>query len=77
MDVYLKTIITSIVGAIILLECLVPPVQAQNFDRDVVSCGIQQKACVCRPDADECEFTLVISELQTFYKLHHRRRRFK
>ena len=66
MDVYLKTIITSILGAIILLECLVTPVQAQNIDRDVVSCGIQQRACVCRPDADECEFTLVISELQTF-----------
>ena len=44
--------------------------QAQ-IDRHTVSCGVQQRVCECREDADECEFTLVIEELQTFasYKI--------
>ena len=50
--------------------CLVS-VAAGRIDRHVVPCGVQQRVCECRQDADECEFTLVIEELQTFvsYKI--------
>ena len=39
---------------------------AAEIDRHVVACGPHQKACVCREDADECEFTLRVEELQSF-----------
>ena len=65
MNADLKSII-SITVTIILLEFVSPPVHAQKIDRHIVPCGIQQRACTCRTDADECEFTLVVSELQTF-----------
>ncbi len=41
-------------------------VSARELDRHIVPCGTQQKVCECRETADECEFTLLIEELQTF-----------
>ena len=35
-------------------------------DRHVVPCDVQRTVCECRETADECEFTLLIEELQTF-----------
>ena len=42
-----------------------------EIDRHVVPCGPLQGVCECRETADECEFTLLVEELQTFvsYKL--------
>ena len=37
-----------------------------QIDRHVVTCGIQQRVCECRENADECEFTLIIEKHQTF-----------
>ena len=39
---------------------------AQTIDRDYVQCDVQRRVCECREEADECDFTLVIEELQTF-----------
>ena len=39
---------------------------AQTIDRDYVQCDVQRCVCECREEADECDFTLVIEELQTF-----------
>lgn len=41
-------------------------VSAQDIVRHIVPCGPQQKVCECRETADECEFTLLVEELQTF-----------
>ena len=46
--------------------CLVGTLVTGQIDRDTVACGVQQKVCECREDADECEFSLVIEQLQTF-----------
>ena len=35
-------------------------------DRHAVPCDVQRTVCECRETADECEFTLLIEELQTF-----------
>ena len=52
---------------LLLALSLTPPLAvAQGADRDYVVCDIQRKVCECRVDADECDFTLVIEELQTF-----------
>ena len=40
--------------------------QSSSIDRHVVPCGAGQRVCECRESADECEFTLVVEELQTF-----------
>ena len=44
---------------------------AGTINRHTVPCDVQRKACECNQDADECEFTLVIEQLQTFtsYKI--------
>lgn len=46
-------------------------IYASGINRHVVPCGLQQRACECNQYADECEFTLVIEQLQTFtsYKI--------
>ena len=51
-----------------LLLCTLTPHLAtpQTIDRDYVQCDLQRRVCECRADADECDFTLVIEELQTF-----------
>ena len=41
-------------------------VSTQDINRHIVPCGPQQKVCECRETADECEFTLLVEELQTF-----------
>ena len=41
-------------------------VMSQTIDRDYVQCDVQQKVCECRAEADECDFILIIEELQTF-----------
>ena len=45
---------------------LVAEAQRRRIDRHVVPCGPQHSACECRESADECEFTLLVEELQTF-----------
>ena len=52
----------SLLFTTLCLSCLV----SGQIDRHVVPCGVQQRVCECRQNADECEFTLVIEELQTF-----------
>jgi len=37
-----------------------------DVDRHVVPCGLREKVCQCREDADECEFTLIVEDLHTF-----------
>ena len=56
---------------VVVLLCLGVHMVTGQIDRDVVQCGLQQRVCECREDADECEFSLVIEELQTFvsYKI--------
>ncbi len=41
-------------------------VASGQLSREVVPCGAQQKVCECSEAADECEFTLLVEELQTF-----------
>ena len=36
------------------------------IDRHIVPCDTQRKACKCRESAHECEFTLLVEEIQTF-----------
>ena len=57
--------------SIALSLCLVNLATGQEVDRHTVTCGFQQQVCECRQGADECEFTLVIEQLQTFvsYKI--------
>ena len=42
-------------------------------DRHVVPCDTQRKACECRESADECQFTLLVEELQTFISYEYER----
>lgn len=53
---------------LLLLSLTLTPslLAAAEIDRHVVTCGPQQGACMCREDADECEFTLHVEELQSF-----------
>ncbi len=45
---------------------LLVSVASASIDRHVVPCDTQRKVCQCRETADECEFTLIVEELQTF-----------
>ena len=42
-------------------------------DRHVVPCDTQRKTCECRESADECQFTLLVEELQTFTSYEYER----
>lgn len=50
----------------VLASLLLPHFSVSQIDRDYVLCDLQRKVCECREDADECDFTLNIEELQTF-----------
>ena len=45
---------------------LVVPLSTSALHRHIVPCDAQRAACECRETADECEFTLLIEQLQTF-----------
>ncbi len=45
---------------------LLVSVASAGIDRHVVPCDTQRKVCQCRETADECEFTLIVEELQIF-----------
>ena len=51
---------------VLFLSFCVGNLVSGQIDRYVVPCNVGQRVCECREDADECEFTLVIEELQTF-----------
>ncbi len=51
---------------VLSLLAIVTATSAQTIDRDYVTCDVQRRVCECREDAFECDFTLVIEELQTF-----------
>ena len=40
--------------------------QSTAIDLHIVPCDNQRRVCECRETAEECEFTLIIEELQTF-----------
>ena len=52
--------------ACFLLLTILTSVASAAIDRHVVPCETQRKVCQCRETADECEFTLIVEELQTF-----------
>ena len=54
------------VVCLLLVLPLLYAVDSVTIARHIVPCDAQRKACECRDTAAECEFTLLVEELQTF-----------